>query len=1519
MSALDSTERTVLKAIKTEEIREELLFRLLPNTGQKEELVDMLLSDNERVVADGIQANLIAARKKRNEDAQKIIELQNTIATMSLTQNSQPANENVLDLILRLSQSQQAIADKLSLNSQHQVQIFSTNDTAKAISLFSGKKIENVCDWVKEVERISVHAHWTPSLTLVNATSRLAGSALNWHKVSGRSFDDWYTWKEGIIDRFKVKMSLSEFIQFQAKRTLRSNEPIADYIYDKDAIIDKAPFPLQQSDRVSLILQGITKHEWAIPLTTAMCTSVKDLLDRAVQLDAIRKVQYVKENTSENTTSFKSQDNQKEQGNYIPRFNPSVHKEEDQTCYRCKQVGHVSYNCKNPLQEKSARVYNKTDIKDTTYANKKHFNKEVKPKETLTTKTINCVQEDSTSEDFVRVSQIPATINGNMTIDALPDIGSCVTLLRRCFVPDNIPIFPWQDGSYATPEGNCTPSGWISLRIKVGNIDYVMPKVGLCDKLPIAMILGRDWQKAVQATITIEPNGAVCITTPSSIQEFGCVKSKTAFVGCVVQSRFNNRPLVTKISDIETTKVDQPFLNQDQTQKLESLINSYEDIFSTPEAELGEFPDIEMEILLTNDKPIKCKPYKATDPDRTFMRNQVEKWISQGVCRMSTSPYAAPAFVVDQPFHESTPKRLVVDYSRTINPITVKDPFPIDQMDLMISKIAGKKFKSLVDIKHAFNNFKIKENDIFKTAAVTPDYHIEFCRVIFGLANAPALLARAISIAYGDLLKLGLAKYYDDLAAGHDSFEDHLNFLQLLFEATRKYSLKFTKSKCTFAAQEIKILGRILDEKGDRPDPERAQAVTRYQTLSTLQELRSFLGFANALRRYINHFASIARPLTNMLKNKPVSSKKSSNYKIQLSDDEHHAFVKLKSAITSNPVLAAFRQNVPTTVETDASHEGLGACLSQIHDGSICIIEYASRSLKDPEKRYHSNELEVTAVHWAITEKFRLYLVGQTFKLITDNYSTAYIVNKAKLNRKFARYVVDLAAFEFEPIYRAGKLNIIADHLSRYPQPVNDENQCCLAIINSQNDKLVHAQQADSFCQQINKKLKNTNNTVHILQIKCMYKYENNILVHVNIENGFEVSKIVIPFSFRNTVLQYCHDNTGHFDIKKTLSRIKARYWWSSMRKDCALYVRGCKTCQQVNRRTTSAYGMLGERPIPEVPFEVISADHLSLPTTKAGNCYILAHICHATRFLLARPTCTTATDDIIHTLENDIINHYGLPVTYISDNGSSFTSSKFKLYLEKYEIQHSLCPPYTPQANGLVERSNATMISVLSKFSLEHPDDWDIKLPNLILAINTSQQSTTKFSPFYLLHGYEPKLSTMDMALGSVQSDLSRMDQLDLLAESRGIAIENLKDNHKINKKRFDQHRSHHNFQPGQRVWYNWQSTNDTKLSPNFKGPFVIEHPVGKVCYKITRADATNKKHSRIVHVQSLKPAQYRPNLDDPGEIQFEENNQQSPPTSLTDNIQINSPTPTIDTKVNSITKRTRKTPSWLKDYIIG
>lgn len=94
-----------------------------------------------------------------------------------------------------------------------------------------------------------------------------------------------------------------------------------------------------------------------------------------------------------------------------------------------------------------------------------------------------------------------------------------------------------------------------------------------------------------------------------------------------------------------------------------------------------KFPNLEMEINLSDHKPIKCKPYRVTEPDGIFMREQVDKWIENKVCRHSNSPYGAPAFVIEQPFHVSTPKRVVIDYSRTINPVTIKDTFPIDQMN----------------------------------------------------------------------------------------------------------------------------------------------------------------------------------------------------------------------------------------------------------------------------------------------------------------------------------------------------------------------------------------------------------------------------------------------------------------------------------------------------------------------------------------------------------------------------------------------------------------------------------------------------------------------------------------------------------------------------------------------------------------------------------------------------------------------------------------------------------------------
>ncbi|KAF8774583.1 Retrovirus-related Pol polyprotein like [Argiope bruennichi] len=331
-------------------------------------------------------------------------------------------------------------------------------------------------------------------------------------------------------------------------------------------------------------------------------------------------------------------------------------------------------------------------------------------------------------------------------------------------------------------------------------------------------------------------------------------------------------------------------------------------------------------------------------------------------------------------------------------------------MEDVIQRMAGKSYNSKMDVKSAFHYIPIRDIDAYKTGFVTPDGHYEFLRMPFGVTNGPSTMTRAIKLAYNYLAPHNVNTYIDDISTSHDDFNYDLKVIYKIFEATQKAGFKLTREKTQFAASEITLFGRIISQDGVRPDPERIAAIERYLTLKSIHEVRSFLGFANQFRKYIRNYTVIAKPLTSVLK------------------------------------------------ETDAFYSELGAVLSQEQNGKRRVIEYASRTLKDAEKRYHSNELECTAVHWALTETFRLYLLGHKFQLITDNYITAYVVAKSEINPKFARYLVDLAQFAFTTQHRSGKKNVIADHRSRFPTP-----PVCLTVTASYESDISVKQKRDDF------------------------------------------------------------------------------------------------------------------------------------------------------------------------------------------------------------------------------------------------------------------------------------------------------------------------------------------------------------------------------------------------------------------------------------------------------------------------
>ncbi|UYV80576.1 K02A2.6-like, partial [Cordylochernes scorpioides] len=279
-----------------------------------------------------------------------------------------------------------------------------------------------------------------------------------------------------------------------------------------------------------------------------------------------------------------------------------------------------------------------------------------------------------------------------------------------------------------------------------------------------------------------------------------------------------------------------------------------------------------------------------------------------------------------------------------------------------------------------------------KTAFITPDGLFEFKVMPFGLCNAPRTFERMMDNLLKGLRWTICLCYLDDVFIFADNFPDHLRRLEVVLNCFKRAGLKLNPGKCYFGASNIKILGHQVDKDGIRPDDDKIKAVSQFPIPKNLQHLRSSLGLSSYYRRFIKNYADIARPLNSLL---------SKGTKFQWNTDQERAFQKLKNALTSKPVLGHFDDDAPTELHTDASGYGIGAVLARKKGNGEKVIAYASRTLLKSEKNYSTTERECLAIVWAIG-KFRPYLFGRPFKVITDHHSLCWLTNFKDLAGRLA-------------------------------------------------------------------------------------------------------------------------------------------------------------------------------------------------------------------------------------------------------------------------------------------------------------------------------------------------------------------------------------------------------------------------------------------------------------------------------------------------------------------------------------
>jgi len=490
-----------------------------------------------------------------------------------------------------------------------------------------------------------------------------------------------------------------------------------------------------------------------------------------------------------------------------------------------------------------------------------------------------------------------------------------------------------------------------------------------------------------------------------------------------------------RVGEIDSI-VDSLDCSQAEREGLREVLLDFVDTLQIDDLDVGYATKLKHQIP-DNDVPV-TSPYRRIPPSQLEeVRKHLQELQDKDIIQPSTSPYSSPIVLVRK---KTGDLRMCVDY-RKLNANTRKDAYPLPRVEESLDALADSKWYTSLDLAAGYHQVAMDERDQYKTAFTTPFGLYEFKKMPFGLCTAPATFQRLMQSGMNDLMFQVLLVYLDDILVFSRTFSEHLDRLRLVLGRLRDMGLKLNIKKCNFCQKSVKYLGHTVSQAGIATDEDKIRVVRDWPVPKTVKELRSFLGFASYYRRFVQGFSKIAGPLhTAVAKGlRKCSGNSGRSSSVLLGEDWtpdcQAAFLKLKEALTTAPLLGYADYSLPFILETDASLHGLGAVLSQVQNGTKRVIAYASRTLRPTEKNsrnYSSMKLELTALKWAVTEKFREYLLGSKFVAVTDNNPLSHL-QTAKLGATEQRWVSQLAMFDFHIQYRSGKANVNADALSRPP------------------------------------------------------------------------------------------------------------------------------------------------------------------------------------------------------------------------------------------------------------------------------------------------------------------------------------------------------------------------------------------------------------------------------------------------------------------------------------------------------
>lgn len=401
-------------------------------------------------------------------------------------------------------------------------------------------------------------------------------------------------------------------------------------------------------------------------------------------------------------------------------------------------------------------------------------------------------------------------------------------------------------------------------------------------------------------------------------------------------------------------------LSEQQSLEIKKVIETFH--IASSDLPLGRTNVLCHEINTGDAKPIRQRYYPVSPYVQTEMDTELNRMLSLDVIEPCASPWSNPLVVVRRPNKKI---RLCLD-SRKLNLVSVGCQYPLPYISRILGRIRGTKYLSTIDLSDAFWQVPLSLESRPKTAFVVPGRGMYRFKVMpFGLKNAPGTQSRLMDAVLGYDMEPMVFCYLDDIVIATETFEEHIFCLNQISARLRKANLTISIQKSKFCVKELKYLGFILGREGLTTDPEKVSAILHYPSPKNIKDIRSLCGMLSWYRKFIEDFATIVAPISDLLKRNVKTFK--------WTDEAENALNKLKILLTSNPILFMPDFSKPFIIEADASNSGAGGVLLQHIDGKERVIEYMSQRLSDTQMNYSVTEKECLAVVLAI-EKWRSYI-----------------------------------------------------------------------------------------------------------------------------------------------------------------------------------------------------------------------------------------------------------------------------------------------------------------------------------------------------------------------------------------------------------------------------------------------------------------------------------------------------------------------------------------------------------------